>query len=219
MSLVHAILHPDGQGPYPTVVALHGYGAHALDLLSLSQLLGPGMLWICPQAEVSLTDTRGTGGFTWFDFGGDAARQHEQMEHAVDQVSRFIHEAMERYPVDPERLALLGFSMGGMLGYRIALSQPERFAGFAALSSMLSAETAGTLSPLGEAAMRLPMLIQHGTEDQMIPVERARESLTRLRELGADAEYHEYKMGHQVGAESANDLGTWLASILGPGTA
>ena len=131
----------------------------------------------------------------------------------IDGLRGFIDASLERYPVDPQRLVLLGFSQGGTLGYRIALSEPQRFSGLAALSTTFAAESAAGLDG-GEALSRLPVLVQHGAQDPMISVDRARESRERLETLGVDLEYHEYQMGHQVGNESARDLAVWLAAVL-----
>ena len=50
----------------------------------------------------------------------------------------------------------------------------------------------------------------HGTRDPMIDVERARESRTRLIQLGASLTYREYDMGHEIAPEALRDLVTWL---------
>ena len=42
MHLIHAIFEPRGDGPHPTILALHGRGANALDLLGLAPYLGGG---------------------------------------------------------------------------------------------------------------------------------------------------------------------------------
>ena len=211
MRFLHAVLHPGGSGPFPTVLALHGHGAHGLDLIGLSQFLPSGVLWLCPQAEFELQP--GTPSFTWFHFDRGDPRRDEEVEQVVEGLRSFLDHTLERYPVDSERVALLGFSQGGMIGYRMALSEPERFVGLAALSTTFSEETAERLSP-GEELSRLPVLVQHGTQDQMISVERAQESRDRLEALGVDLEYHEYEMGHQVGNESASDLSAWLTNVL-----
>jgi len=211
MPFLHAALHPGGEGPFPTLIALHGHGAHALDLIGLSQTLPAGLLWLCPQAQFTIE--QGFHGFTWFHFDRSDPRREEELAQVVDELREFIETSIERYPVDPERLVLLGFSQGGMLGYRLALSEPERFAGFAALSTTLSPETATTVAG-GATLGRLPVLVQHGDQDPMIAVERARESRERLEELGVDLEYHEYPMGHQVGAQSTLDLRAWLSRVL-----
>lgn len=211
MKFLHSVLHPSGSGPFPTLIALHGHGAHALDLIGLSQTLPDGLLWLCPQAQFTIE--QGFPGFTWFHFDRSDPRREEEIAQVGEEVREFIEMAIELYPVDPERVVLLGFSQGGMLGYRIALSEPDRFAGFAALSTTLSEETSAVVND-NSSLRRLPVLVQHGENDTMIPVERARESREQLEGIGVNLEYHEYSMGHQVGIESARDLGEWLTRVL-----
>ena len=78
-----------------------------------------------------------------------------------------------------------------------------------ALSSWLPEELADADLGGGELASR-PVLVMHGTRDPMIDVERARESRTRLIQLGASLTYREYEMGHEIAPEALRDLVTWL---------
>ena len=211
--LTHVVVHPSGSEPLPTVVALHGHGAHAQDLIGLApHLAGGRALWICPQAEFPLEP--GYYGFTWFRRDpATGQRAADEPERTLEAVRAFLDEAFARYPVDAERVVMLGFSQGGTLAYRIALAEPKRFAGLAALSTSLAGDQAEAITPV-EGLGELPLLVQHGLEDPTINVERARETLERLRALGAAPEYHEYPMGHAIGPESAGDLSRWLERVL-----
>ena len=42
MDLVHTIYEPPGDGPHPTLLILHGWGANAFDLLGLAPHLAAG---------------------------------------------------------------------------------------------------------------------------------------------------------------------------------
>lgn len=211
--LTHVIAHPGGTEPLPTVIALHGHGAHGQDLIGLApHLAGGRALWICPQAEFALEP--GYYGFTWFRRDpGTGQRASDEPERTLEVVRGFIDEAYARYPVDPARVVLLGFSQGGSLAYRLALGDPKRFVGLAALSTSLAADQAEALKP-AEGRAELPVLVQHGLEDPMISVDRARESRDRLQALGVTPEYREYAMGHAIGQESATDLSRWLERVL-----
>ena len=59
---------------------------------------------------------------------------------AVEAATVFIDEAVKRYPVNPRKLILLGFSQGGVMAYNLALRQPERFAALIAISSWFPPE-------------------------------------------------------------------------------
>ncbi|MSP21973.1 MAG: hypothetical protein EXR66_02965 [Dehalococcoidia bacterium] len=210
--LTHVIAHPGGTEPLPTVIALHGHNAHGQDLIGLApHLAGGRALWICPQAEFAVEP--GYYGYTWFRRDHSGQRAVDEPGRTIDVVRAFIDEAYARYPVDPARVVLLGFSQGGSLGYRIALGDPKRFVGLAALSTALAADQAEALRGV-EGIGELPILVQHGLEDPMIGVDRARETLEQLKGLGVTPEYREYAMGHAIGQESAADLSRWLEQVL-----
>ncbi len=55
MNLVNTVFQPSGQGPHPTILALHGRGANALDLLGLAPNICNGRcLVICPQTPLEV---------------------------------------------------------------------------------------------------------------------------------------------------------------------
>ena len=116
----------------------------------------------------------------------------------------------------PKKLAVLGFSQGGVMAYSLALANPERFAALVALSSWLPPELVPHLS-LGDSARSLPTLVQHGTEDSMIEVDRARRSAEILRQARIPLTYREYEMGHEIRPRSLSDLSAWLdEKVLSP---
>lgn len=215
MNLLHTVYEPEGDGPHPTVVALHGWGASAMDLLGLAPYLAGGrFLVLCPQGriEVPLGPMVGYG---WFPLTMGAPPDPSTFAAGVDDATRFIDAAVRRYPVDPNKLVVLGFSQGGVIAYALALREPARFAGLAALSSWLPEPVAPTLA--AGTYDRLSVLVHHGTSDDLIDVARGRESVERLRSLRVPITYREFDMGHEINADSLADVSTWLENkILSP---
>lgn len=210
MDLIHAIYEPEGEGPFPTLFALHGWGAHALDLLGLApQLLGGSLLVVAPQGPIRVPIGAGAYGYGWFPITGGGPVDPGAFAEGRKALEAFIAEASERYAVDPARRLILGFSQGGVMAYDQALRDPEGWAALIALSSWLPAELARSYLAT-PAHQLLPALVQHGLQDPMIPVDRASRSLALLRELGVPATYSEYEMGHEVSLESLRDLNRWL---------
>ncbi len=210
MALRYTAHVPGGAGPFPTLLALHGWGAGAHDLLGLAQVLHQGeALMLCPEGPVSTEIGGGMLGHGWYPITGGGARERPEFEAAARAVRDFLELAVERYPVDRSKLIILGFSQGGVMAYDLFLREPERFAALIALSSWLPEKVAAVDVEGAELASR-PMLVMHGTRDPMIDVERARESRTRLIQLGACLTYREYEMGHEIGPEALRDLVTWL---------
>lgn len=209
MNLLHTVFEPVGDGPHPTILAMHGWGANALDLLGLSPYLAGGnFLVLCPQGPVEVP-LGGPVGHGWFPLSAGAPPDPAAFENGVDVLREFLDAAAKRYPIDPRKLVALGFSQGGVMAYALALSQPERFAGLVALSSWLPPSLAGQLPVAGRD--RLPTLVHHGSGDQMIPIERGRESVEMLRRLGVPLTYREFDMGHEINAQSLTDLVRWLS--------
>jgi len=60
----------------------------------------------------------------------------------------------------------------------------------------------------------LPTLVQHGRGDDMIEIGRARQSIETLRELKIPVQYREYDCGHEITAESLQDLSKFLMETV-----
>ena len=210
MNLIHTIYQPLGEGPFPTILTLHGRGANAMDLLGLAPLLcGGKFLMICPQGPLETPIGPGMTGFAWYPMSMGGPPDVDAMLSSRRALEAFIERCLASYPIDRKKLALLGFSQGGVMSYSLALSHPERFAALAVLSSWLPKELEARLD-VSDAVQALPTLIQHGTQDSMIEVDRARDSVERLRQLKLPLTFREYDMGHEITPGSLRDLSAWL---------
>lgn len=217
MQLIHTLYEPQGERPHPTILTLHGRGANAFDLLGLAPYFCEGrFLMICPQGPLEMPIGPGATGYTWYPLSMGGPPDVPAIVHARNQLEEFLDAAMERYPIDANKLVVLGFSQGGVMAYSLALRNPARFAALAALSSWLPEELIAESSVREQVAV-LPTLVQHGSEDNMIEVARARDSVERLRELRVPLTYREYDMGHEISPRSLTDLSAWLEEkVLSP---
>jgi phospholipase/carboxylesterase len=210
VDLVHAVYEPEGDAPFPTLYALHGWGSNAIDLISLApHLLGGSFLVIAPNGPLRVPLGEGVYGSGWFPISSGAPVDRRGFVAGRDALREFLEAAAKRYPVDPSRTLVLGFSQGGVMAYDLALCEPERYAGLIALSSWLPQELAETYEHRAAHSL-LPTLVQHGSEDPMVPVDRAEASVRRLRALGLPVTYADYAMGHAISPESLRDLNRWL---------
>ena len=217
MQLAHAIFEPAGDGPHPAIIALHGWGANAQDLLGLAPYLcGGRFLVICPQGPLEVPLGPRAVGYGWFPMTMGGPANVPEILSGRDHLRGFLDSALGRYPIDRRKTVALGFSQGGVMAYGLALGEPERFAGVAVLSSWLSKELLAAFSTK-EPTNFPPTFIQHGSADELIQVERARESVETLRALRAPVTYREYDMGHEISPQSLADLSAWLEEkVLSP---
>jgi phospholipase/carboxylesterase len=214
VNLIHTIYEPSGAGPHPTLVTLHGRGANALDLLGLAPpLCGGKFLMICPQGPLETPIGPEAVGYAWYPMSMGGPPDVDAILSSQKKLLEFLDDCAQRYPIDPKKLALLGFSQGGVMAYSLALAYPERFAALAALSTWLPRELVARMK-VSDAVQSLPTLVQHGNQDQMIEVDRARDSVERIRAMHLPLTYREYEMGHEIRPKSLSDLSAWLEEKL-----
>ena len=217
MELLHTAHVPAGDGPFPTIFLLHGWGASAHDLIGLAPILHGGRaLVLCPQGPIALQPSPGMIGYGWFPLSQGRPPDSTAIRMAQGLVEIFLDDACEKYPVDRSKIVLAGFSQGGFMAYQIALSDPARFAGLLALSSWLPEEIAEQVAPQ-PAHAALQTLVVHGTKDPMVPVERAYASRDALLRLKVPTVFREYEMGHEIRPEALREILRWLdEKVLSP---
>jgi predicted esterase len=185
----------------PLFVYLHGSGED-----DRGQLARP---WF-PQGAI-LVAPRGRGPSTWY--------WHDR---AQDDVRETIDDVLASYSVDPARIVIAGFSMGGYGVYVTARELAGRFCGLAAFSGAPRARDgpdAGApdllLEPDLSAFARLPVFVFHGGRDRNLPIEGTRALVERLRSAGADVTFvSEEDKGHEApGAETQRAFTAWLARV------
>ncbi len=210
MKLMHAAHVPAGDGPFPTIIALHGWGANAHDLLGLAPIIDGGKsLVLCPEGPVAFQAGPGAVGHGWFPLSSGQPPDPAEFQAGIDAITEFLEEALPKYPVDPNKTVLLGFSQGGVMAYDLALRNPRAYAGLVALSSWLPSGLAQSI-PANPALETLPVLVIHGTDDPMISVDKARQSRDDLASLKVPTTYREFGMGHEINQDALRALLGWL---------
>lgn len=204
---------PSGQPAQgqPLVIVLHGRGADSSDLADLAPYLadGAGYRFVFPDAPHPFEPMPGYRiGHSWFH-GWPA--EPESFRQSRRLLLEFISQMFERYRATAGKTVLCGFSQGGMMsldaGFR--LEQPP--AGIVVMSGAINEHD---LPPLRERP-NLPVLIVHGTADDMIPVLAAHRTRRILEEHGIDPEYHEFPIGHWVSEDSLRVVSQFIHRCLG----
>jgi phospholipase/carboxylesterase len=199
-------------GAPPLLLLLHGYGSNEHDLIGLAPSLDPRLLILSPRAPWVVMP----GGFAWFDLDftpGGLVINTAQVLASRDRIGQFMADAVAAFGADPQHVYLGGFSQGAILALALALRRPATVAGVLAMSGMAPPALAAEMAP-AEALRGLPVLMQHGIYDPVIPVAAARAGRDLLARLPLDLTYREYPMGHEVSAESLADAAGWLRARL-----
>ena len=206
-SLEHRVLLPEGSNAssHPTIIMLHGRGADEEDLLGLSQCFDKRWLILSARAPYPFSPN---GGYTWYDVGTVGTPEPAMFRSSYDKLMIFVDEALKTYPVDSKNLFLLGFSMGTVMSYALALTRPRMFRGVMANSGYVPEGTHLAFSWNDLAG--LDFFIAHGLHDPVIPIQFGRRARELFGKSKAGVTYKEYPMAHQISEESLSDLGAWL---------
>jgi thioredoxin 1 len=201
-----------GSSAQRLLLLVHGYGADEQDLGGLLPYLDPEGRFaaVMPRAPLPAP---GTPGYMWYDMGG-AGDVSSQFLAALGELDALVDEQCELLGLDRATAVFAGFSQGGGLALALGLFDapdptrtPVRPAGVLAMSP------AAMTGPVADDARAVPVLVQHGTDDPLIPVQRSRDLARDLRGFGVPTVYREYPMAHQVALEGLRDAHAWLTDV------
>lgn len=185
----------------PLVVFVHGRAGTEDVMWAFRRCVPDGFSIIAPQAP--LPDP--VGGYSWWNIATTDPREGGTDAAAI--LSRFIEAAKEFYGLTPRTVIGCGFSQGaGALS--VALQRGVPFGGVALL--------AGFVVELDDASLKdtaTRIFMAHGTNDEMVSVERARRGREYLAAHGLSVDYVEDPVGHKVGTSGMKALTAWLADF------
>lgn len=194
----------------PLLLLLHGYGSNEEDLFSFASELPDDYYVISARAPYSL----GYGSsYAWYaiNFNADQTKFSDlvQARQSREIISGLIDELVATYPIDADSVTLAGFSQGAILSYAVALSYPGKVKQVAALSGYLNSDIFAEGFETNDFGS-LRFFSSHGSADQVIPVEWARNTKPFLDKLGIECVYREYPVGHGVAPQNFFDFRNWL---------
>jgi phospholipase/carboxylesterase len=190
-------------------IILHGWGANAQDAAYFS-----GMMQL-PQIQLLIPDAPFNhpygGGKMWYGLPDRFGFQSDLSAQADLQTSRqllldWIRSLPEAIGVPTERTLLGGFSQGGAMSLEVGLELP--LAGLMVLSGYLH-------KPLGKPLYTPPVLMIHGRQDPVVPLQAAHQTRDTLRQAGVAVQYEEFDMGHEVSPIGLAHLQTFIQARLG----
>lgn len=199
----------EGRGnPDRLMFLMHGYYSQPYALSTLGPLIDPDARYLvmAPRGPHPLPPHDSY----WVEPGGGDPDEFAAIREALDAL---IDETCAARGFRREDTLVGGFSQGAGLALAVGLatSVRPRVAGVMCLSGYMP-DHAGVDWDLA-AARSVPVLVQHGTEDPMVPVERGREVAGRLRDAGLAVTYEEYPMGHDISIESLTGMRAWVAAL------
>ena len=209
LSLQHIIRKSSLTENAPLLIMMHGYGSDENDLFSFASELPEELFIISVKAPYTMQPY----GNAWYAINFDAEKgkwsDDEQAKTSRDLIAKFIDEATATYPVNKNNVTLLGFSQGTILSYAVALTYPEKVKNIIALSGYVNQKILPE-DIKNQDYSNLDFYCSHGSVDQVIPVDWARQTKPFLSSLKIKHQYSEFPVGHGVAPQNFHQLKEWL---------
>ncbi len=203
-----------GGAPDSLVFLLHGLGDSGAGLLDLAPPLAsylPNTLFYSPDAPEP--HEMMPGGRQWFglqDWSQDA--MYNGAVRAAPALEAFIDERLAAHHLPPNRLALLGFSQGGMMALHVGLRRHPALAAIASFSGALVSPDKIDKTKVAKP----PVLLVHGMMDTGVPYAAMPASAHYLEAAGLQVLTETRPMlGHSIDAEGLTKAGLFLRQHLG----
>jgi phospholipase/carboxylesterase len=205
--------------PRLVVVILHGRAMRAGDLAPFAKSIGVPARFVFPQAALPLAG----GGYAWWPIDEeqriealhsgprDLSEAHPDGRPAARAgLAKVLHDARLRAP--DARLALVGFSQGGMLAVDTLLHEPIDVDALALFSSSCIAldEWRARLARL----RGLPVLVTHGRADSDLALSAGERLRDELLGAGAAVRWLAFDGGHEIPLQVWRQLRKMLNAVL-----
>ncbi len=168
--------------------------------MGLASYFSEDMFWVSGRGP----QTYGNNAFDWYELPPNPTK----IAAILKQVNIFIGELKLKYPIDTNNVYLMGFSQGSMISLSYVIAFPNSISGAVSQSGALPSDIGLEIDKKG--LENKAIMITHGSEDMMMPIERGRQSGEFLKKYKADVTFKEFKMGHTINNESITEVKKWL---------
>ena len=153
--------------PQQVIVLCHGYGGDGKDISTLAinwQRFLPEAIFLCPNApEICAVNPQG---YQWFDLSSDKEELILEKSLIVEEkLNTFIDQILNNFQLEPNNLALVGFSQGCMMSIQIALKKKKQISCLIGYSGKVINQ-----KHLSDNINSKPKIfLMHGANDTIVP--------------------------------------------------
>ena len=203
-----------GHPPKQLVIFCHGVGSDGQDLIDLSPYFAkvlPDAQFISPNGPEAFD--MGPPGYQWFSLNNPNFESRLYGTQAAAPVlDAFIDQQMVVFNLEAKDVALVGFSQGSMMALHVGVRRQQQLAGILAYSGAVIAPELLA----GELKSQPPVLMVHGTVDDVVPVASLYEGISALQASGVQARGEVVPdLGHSLNDKCIMEGMDFLAECFG----
>jgi phospholipase/carboxylesterase len=192
---------------YPLIVWLHSDGCNedqinqVMPHISVRNFVGVGV------RGSRAADANGLR-FEWAENSAGKGAAH-------DNVMSAIKDAQQRFSVHSDRIVLAGYGSGGTAALRIAMQEPNRFAGVVSVGGPMPGNSIKQFKTLRQR--RLPMLWLWAKENKQYTQSQLHDDCQMAMTIGSQVEIRQYPGDDEMDTVVLSDLNDWVMRTVIPG--
>ncbi len=188
------------------LVLLHGWTGDENSMWVFARALSPDYWMIAPRAPHNADPS----GFSWRPpepnlFGRPNVAA---MKPAVDALIQLVDEYSASLKINSAQFDIMGFSQGAAMTNLVGMFYPQRVRKMGVLAGFVPSGMEEIIAQKPLAGKNI--FVAHGTQDQLVPIDRARASIELLEQAGAQVTYCEDDVAHKLSANCLRALEDYL---------
>ena len=202
---------PEGDGPFPLVLAMHGYGGDKTSMMKLARRISDSRYAIAalqaPHQHVVYPEKRDEA--LRFAFGwATNYRFDESLALHRDAVNMIFRDAAQDPRIESDRAFFVAFSQAVAFNFRVAMTDPGRVRGMVGICGGVPGDLA---SNKDYVSGDFDVLMIGGEQDEFYAPERMRTNSAALEPLVRSVELRMFDCGHVVPRDVHPVIDAWLA--------
>ena len=198
------------------VIFFHGYGADGSDLISLSDAFSkilPNAVFYSPNAPQ--TCQMGGLGYEWFPIkqkndGSLDLNAKNEILNSIKLINRYIDEIESDTGISSKNFILIGFSQGTMMVLETLLSREKKISAVVGFSGGFL----NVKNNVSKINLDTPILLVHGDEDNVVPMEMTKMAKKNLNSLGYFVNtYFSKGLGHGISLDGLAESTKFLKNL------
>jgi len=185
------------------MLLLHGHLGNEKVMWILTKPIPENYILLAPRAPVKM----GQDQYSWHEITPqwpDLETYQSITEKLITQAGLYVEE--NKFEIN--QYDVMGFSQGAVIAYALALLHPQKIGKVAALAGFLPQSWKDHLD--GKTLQGKDFFIAHGTQDEIVPLEKARSAAIWLEQNSAQVTFCTAETGHKLSSNCFTGLRDFL---------
>ena len=185
------------------MLLLHGHLGNEKVMWILTKPIPDNFILLAPRAPVKM----GPDQYSWHKIEPQWP-ELDTYQGITGQLLSHVDRYLDNKGLRINQYDLMGFSQGAVLAYAFAILHPNKVRKIAALAGFLPQSWKSHLSK--DIIQKKSFFIAHGTQDEIVPIEKAEKASEWLKEMGARVNFCAAETGHKLSSNCFKGLGEFF---------